>query len=539
MRGLRELWKISEKVYREIVFRSTLYQRGITSIQAKDIEKLSKQLKYTGMYKILMLIMSAFYALFGSLTLQDLLTKSGGTELVQVAFFIAAYILMNGFILFFLGIVQSSMIFTPEIYYPISILDLSWEELSRIMLFAYLRIFDVHLIGSIALTLALFGFITKNVILSILTALGLSITYMITLWIILYLAKTYLYKFASPELSASRLIIKIIAVLGYALIFAVAYLIPTSLINYLPGIIDTFLALDPVIKHILIAIPPLNYAYFTAQIIYLEQGFSSEFIVATISTALYIGLSLIALRKTLSIFKKLTIEPPARTTYLKISRGLSIRTRGIFKSILIKDFKIMIRNPNTALFLLLGPAMYLTYLIVSIAMKMSPYFLSSMAMFIVVMHPMMSPGLMQIEGKTFEYVMSLPIRMRDIIKSKAILMTISYISFAVIAFAHMTFAIGFKILTLGLIINTCGVFAANYKAIDKLIKMTLKGDKGFIDIQKDLLYLAYLIGITFIYCIIPIILLILAETMREISSIIIIVLIILQAIYLASISTSK
>ncbi len=199
----------------------------------------------------------------------------------------------------------------------------------------------------------------------------------------------------------------------------------------------------------------------------------------------------------------------------------------------------MIRNPNTALFLLLGPAMYLTYLIVSIAMKMSPYFLSSMAMFIVIMHPMMSPGLMQTEGKTFEYVMSLPIRMRDIIKSKAILMTISYISFAVIVFAHMTFAIGFKILTLGLIINTCGVFAANYKAIDKLIKMTLKGDKGFIDIQKDLLYLAYLIGITFIYCIIPIILLILAEIMREISSIIIIVLIILQAIYLASISTSK
>lgn len=539
MHGLRELWKISEKVYREIVFRSTLYQRGITSIQTKDIKKLSKQLKYIGMYKILMLIMSAFYALFGSLTLQDFLTKSGSIGLVQVAFFVATYIMMNGFILFFLGIVQSSMIFTPEIYYPISILDLSWEDISRIMLFAYLRIFDVYLIGSIVLTLALFGFITKNIILSILTALGLSITYMITLWIILYLAKTYLYKFASPELSASRLIIKIIAVLGYALIFAVAYMIPTSLINYLPGIIDTFLALDPVIKHILIVIPPLNYAYFAAEIIYLKQGFSSEFIVATVSTALYMGLSLIALRKTLSIFKKLTIELFTRTTYLKISRGLSIRIRGIFKSILIKDFKIMIRNPNTALFLLLGPAMYLTYLIVSISMKMSPYFLLSMSMFIVVMHPMMSPGLMQIEGKTFEYVMSLPIRMRDIIKSKAILMTISYISFAVIVFIHMTFVMGFKILTLGLIINTCGVFAANYKAIDKLIKMILKGDKGFIDIQKDLLYLAYLIGITFIYCIIPIILLILAETMGEMSSIIIIVLIILQAIYLASISISK
>ncbi len=518
-RRLKELWKYSGVLYREMLYRTIMLQQTYASTDPEAVKKVSRsatQMLY--IHKILMLMMVIIMILSTVFFISYLpIPTSPEIKTLSIALAFLSYISLNAFLLFFLSIVQTSILLSPDLYQPLLMLNFSDEELSIIALLAYLRIFDAYVFGSLILTVITFTFMV-NPLTAMLLAISLGATHLITLWVITAISKSYL-RFSAPELSKVRLLIKILVIIGYTLVFALLYVIPFMINNVLPIIIKEFSSLPQIYRTILLYLPPLSIAYLAA-IVYVGTINAQSLVYLSLSFAIYLIISWRCYKGILKIILAVPYTswptPQSKTVIPK-----EFRVGKYFQGLLIKDFKLLIRQVNYAILLFLGPVLFAVYAIIYHVMEMPPTMLVSMMYPIVLVLSMSAVNILGIEGRAAEFLLSLPVSLKDIAKSKAVLITFSYIIFGLSATGY--FAIFLKdqiVYGIVILINTLGMFVGSYKIIRKAIRYIIETGVLLTDLSKNISFLLYVTGIAILFGILPLvitsIIMILARPIQEI-----------------------
>ena len=532
MRKLKELWKISKIVYKEIAFRSLIAQSGASLSDPKTIEKIVKSSRFIYFYKGFMVIAAVLLMFITAIYLESVGPQiESSKSLIYRTLYLSSTIILCCFMLFFLIILQTSILFSPEIYQPIITLELSDEETSLITILAFLRIFDVYIISSLLSAFFFPLILNRNLILAILFPVILGCAYIFTLWLVVILAKTYFYRFSSPEFSRARLIGKIIVLFGYSMIFGSLYILPNILQGMMPVIVESYLQLLPILQLVILLIPPFSCSYFVITISYALISIEKTLATA-ISTMIFILLVIWSFKGLLNSLKSIPYQPVIPKIMLARVKGAKFKLRGRMAGLIVKDLKLLIRNPNYAMLLFMGPAMFIIYLIFYIFLEIPEFFLFNMTFMIATIHILLSPSILQIEGKALELSLVLPIRYKEITKSKAIISAISYILFSIIVVCFYITIGKLTYFVIGLLINTIGIYAGNYKAIGKLMQLLLESGESLINIQRSASYMGYVIYLMIVYCIIPLIIAALADAFRQFSFILLASLILMQVVFM-------
>jgi len=238
------------------------------------------------------------------------------------------------------------------------------------------------------------------------------------------------------------------------------------------------------------------------------------------------------------LIKKLTslcFEPiitPKRDLFI---RNVKFKRRTALAGLLIKDLKIMLRNPNYGAIFFLGPAMAILFILFHIVIGISELFIANLTVSIIMMTTTLVPSTFHVEGGGLGYVLSLPIERRKIVVSKAITLILSYlILIGSIGIYYMIFLKRYTYLILGVFMNIIGVYVGYYKCANKLFNLSIDLEEEIISVQRNWEYVMYMIYVMVVYYALPLIIAVIAEILELYIWFFIIILILLQLIYIGS-----
>ncbi|MHA1617323.1 MAG: hypothetical protein ACTSX9_08475 [Candidatus Njordarchaeales archaeon] len=538
MRSLRDLWNYSKIVYREMLFRMLSFQQTVSITDPESIKKLARSANQSlYLHKIFMLIATVIITMSTAFSASFLFSQMSGGKLVySLSLLFLSFLLLSAFMLFFMAVIQVSILMSPDIYQPLLVLDFDDKELSLISSFALIRIFDAFIIGSPILTIVTFAF-TRRILPGFLLAILLGATYLITLYLMVILGKNYI-RFATPEVSGARLILRVFILLGYTIVFSLLYLIPFVINNLMPQVIEAFLATPETFRRILTYIPPFSATYLVA-LIYAGNGSTQGIAIPILSSLGYLVIAWISFKKMISVVGEIPYLSQLVSARKEVMMGAP-KIRPPFIGIIRKDFKLLIRQVNYAMLLFLGPVLFGIYAIIYYLMEIPLTMLTGMSYVIIFTIFMTATSILAIDGKGGEFLLSLPVSLKDIAKSKAFLITTSYVIFGVFALVFFAIVLPHEI-SLGeaILLNTVGVFAGSYRVLRKAITQVMERGEPLTDLAKNVIYLLYVMGISLIYGILPLIIVQLSFLIRIRIVETLIIALIFQIIYFVTYKISK
>lgn len=521
MRGLKDLWKISRVVYRELLFQATMLQSSsaltayteqqteqATTSRRPSVYELAKRTERSFVFfKVMTLIVCAsivgstiFFIIFYPAQV------SAKERLVVTSLALLSAILISAFVLFFMIIIQASMLYSPRIYQPLLMLDLSDREISKILALAFFRMFDAYLIGSLIISLIAFIMLGKALA-GLIYAIFLGATYILILWLVVAVSRKFR-GFSAPAKTKTQQVARILLILGYVLVFSLFYVIPYAVYNILPIVIDAFSAIPETYQRVLINIPPLSATYLVASF-YVGEINTQSLMLPLASSVIYLLLSVYSLRalfNALASIPYLTLQAPTRTEVPPTVSATMItaKIRSPLWGHVIKDLRLTLRDPNYAIVLFFGPIILIVYTLAYSLLKQPTSSLVSMVYIATILTLSQSPSLLLVEKRGLDYLLSLPVSYRDIAKSKASLMTLSYAGLAlstIVIFAILE--LRYAILGCGLLLNLIGAFTYSYKIIRKILYYVLETGKSLLIMTKAS-FMLYLIGLGALFGVIPV-----------------------------------
>jgi len=194
-----------------------------------------------------------------------------------------------------------------------------------------------------------------------------------------------------------------------------------------------------------------------------------------------------------------------------IPRVFKISVSNPLIAIMKRDFRLASRSPSLSFIIVFPVVMFLIYLLPVIFGAFDPSFLTSIFGMLIFFYPMFSITLMLVDGKAGMYTFTLPLRHRTLIKAKALLITISYLSLAAILILTSILFHALNIRTSMLfIIIAPGIYVSSYLIMSKMVKSFKEEGLSFYEMQKQatfiifmLIIVAFLIGLpTLIYLIV-------------------------------------
>ncbi len=373
MRSLRELWRISKPFYMDILL-GELSQKSV-----KSKEKLVKQIKTSAIVNKLILT--------GMLLIYGIYSASG--RVVDVSMF---YVLMTFFVTFFF--LHTMTAFVSKGFDLLYTLPLSEEEIAKVRLMAFFRIFDLPLVAVlIAFPLAVAWF--HGIYTLPMAILCIASVESLSVWLSFKFGKFFYERIMRSTKSIFATLLRLITYLVWSLVFIGIYAVSSlmSLLSKARGFESLVLGFDYIF--------PFNYGALTIGV----------FDPKSIATAVpLIALSFLALRRCFSDVVRFELR------FVETSGDFEIRVSRPIFAILKKDARVIFRNPGLALLILLPP---MQTFIVSIFMKkhgfLSQLILTSIPLALMGMIPFV---LMGVEKP--EIVEVLPLRKRDLVLSKVL-----------------------------------------------------------------------------------------------------------------------
>ncbi len=316
----KDLWKISGVIYREVLFRSSL------SMNWKgDVERIAKHIGLTS--KINKLVLAAIVA---ASAFQVYVIPKPSICAISIAFIMFMFVFFGSNFAAAFYAVDFSILYT---------LPIDREKISKLQTLTFFRIFDLPaLLAVVAFPLAL----SFHSILSALHALAaISITIVLSLAITLYVSKKMYSAIYSPSPSPLQSLFRIVSVVSWAIAVYGFYII-TRLMGYFTSIGES---LD---VQTLIFLFPFNFAVLIFNPNLAAYLCSIPYVLAAIYSLRWMG-------------KELHMRQHERGGVYR--QRLKIRRQSI--ALLIKDLRLVTRNPGLMILLLLpiieGTILSLTY----------------------------------------------------------------------------------------------------------------------------------------------------------------------------------
>ncbi len=369
MRSLRELWKISYPLYIDTFLGEFAHRR------VKNLERFLKGIRRQ--------------AIINKLIISALLVTTGVYSASLSAIDVSAFYLMTLFVVtfFFLHTMTTFVSKGFEILYT---LPLSEEEIAKVRLFAFLRIFDVPLfLLTLSFPIAMAVF---HGVLSFFPSLVCIISVeTLSLWLSLKFAKFFYERISYSTSSPLATVLRIVTYLAWSVAVFGAYGISSML-----SVLSKLKGYERLVYEFSFLFP-FNYAI-------ISMGVPDPTALAT--SVPFVILSVFAARRCVDL-----VRCEARIR-IPTSEKFEIKKTGVVMAFLKKDVKMITRNPGLMLivFLPVGEGLLLG------AISMNP----TISLMIVLGYlPIVTFVSMGIERR--DLLATLPVRRRDVILSKTLL----------------------------------------------------------------------------------------------------------------------
>ncbi|MEM3079337.1 MAG: hypothetical protein QXF21_03360, partial [Thermoproteota archaeon] len=188
--NVSELWWLSKKVYREIVFQSFFSLRvGGTLPQAGDAEKSIVQLVRSAEWNFMLnkVIFAIFIGVFGGFTFfsgvllemdRELAAACGVSSMLSIVLFMTV----------FMGMQVATSFVSSRVSEFLTPLPVSSRDVSKILLTCFIRIFDIPLIAAVFIIPIAYGVLYSSIAGALTVLLSVVITEVFALTIAIFLA---------------------------------------------------------------------------------------------------------------------------------------------------------------------------------------------------------------------------------------------------------------------------------------------------------------------------------------------------------------
>ncbi len=437
---LRELWKLSSIVYKEISFQSifslrvgsSLPQRGTT-----DIKRLVANARTNGLISKLAttLFIGIFaFTVFLPMTGFEASRASSAPRDVTIIGSVTAFLAVVLFLIVFMGLQVSTSFVSSKMSDVLGAFPLTKQEVSNILFVSFLRMFDIPLAAAAIMFLSAYFLVGGTLLGGLLLLLAIAITEIFALALTVSSARFFYSRVAggggrSRWQTLARLLLMIVWILP---IFS-AYLVVSFAGNIVQFLTSLTQSLSTVL-HFLVLIYPFSFGFLTS---YLTFPRTPDYTVFGFSIAASVGYTFAA------FFCLRWVTRTVRTIggAGAISRGKGVVTDTEIKpqipwlGIIRKDLRVASRAPSFAsLFLLPAFQTIILAILFFSSGNLTPILILSSLIGISLITLFLPPTLLSIEGLASSFTRSLPIGKRTLIMAKTLLSLVTYLFSIVVLF---------------------------------------------------------------------------------------------------------
>jgi len=460
---LREIWKLSSIVYKEISFQSIFSLRVGSSLPQRgrtDIKRLVANARTSTL--ISKLVTTFFIAIFGFtvfLPMTGFMTSSTPSATRDVASWptlmgsVTAFLAVVLFLIVFMGLQVSTGFVSSKMSDVLGAFPLTKQDISSILFVSFLRMFDIPLIAAAVVFLSAYFLVGGSLLGGLILLMATVITEIFAVALTIGSAKFFYSRVAGGGgRSRWQTLVRLLFMIVWILPTFGAYLVVSfagNIVQYLTSLTQSFSS----ILQFIVLIYPFSYSFLAS---YLTFPRAPDYTVLGSSIAASIAYVFVAL------FCYRWVTQTVRT----IGGGGAIpRAKGIVKDtqikpqipwlgIIRKDLRVASRVPSFASLFLL-PAMQTIILSISFSSLSSLTLIVTLSALIGIsmITLLLPPTLLSMEGLASAFTRSLPMKKRTLISAKTLLSIVTYlISLVVLFFVAVYLKRDFTlILTYGLV----------------------------------------------------------------------------------------
>jgi hypothetical protein len=426
---LRELWRITRIVFKEVSFQSifslrmgsALPQRGRTSID---------QLVRNAQMNILIskLLTTLFVAAFGFavfVPMMGLSTPANQSRDVMIAGAITAFLASVLFLIVVLGLQVSTSFISSKISDVLSPLPLSKQDVSKIVFLCFVRIFDIPLIAGIVVLLTVYFLVGGSLLGGLVSLVAVVVTEIFAITLTIGLARFFYSRVAG---GGGRSKLKILL----RLVFMLVWILPTVgtyfVVNFAEYIVQYFGSMTESLSAFSGAIGlvyPFSYGLLVAFATLGTPDYTSLGLSLAASLG-YLALGAYAFRWLIRTIRKVGTGGVAAGRRETVTDTI-IRPQIPWLGIIRKDLRIASRSPSFASLFFL-PMIQTAILAVTFSqlsnsgLPLTLGVLTGTSMVILLLPTTM----FSMEGLASAYTRSLPLKKKTLILAKTALSTLIY-----------------------------------------------------------------------------------------------------------------
>ncbi|MGB9713774.1 MAG: hypothetical protein ACPLZC_02205 [Candidatus Bathyarchaeales archaeon] len=470
---IKELWRLSHTVYKEVSFQSIFSLRtgAILPQKESDIEHLVRNAEAnTLISKILTTIFIAAFG-FSFFLSTTIITGSPETpkELV-VAGGVTAFLAILLFLIAFMGLQVATSFVSSKIAEVLSALPLSKRDVSQVVFLSFIRIFDIPLIVALTIFPVIYAISNGSFLGGLVSFISVGITEIFALALTISLAGFFYSRILSlGGRSMWKALLRLIFLIIWILPSFGAYLV----VNFAVQIAQTFASMAQAFSSLqfIALIYPFSFGFLASYATFLDKINYFVLGLSIISSVGYVTLAVYCLKFVARYIRQISVGfGGVITPKREMVKDTVIQPQAPWFGIIRKDLRMASRSPSYASLFLL-PAIQTAILAISFSfgeVGLSATLGMLFGMSLVTL--LLPPTLLSIEGLASIYTRSLPLKKRTLILAKAALTTTIYaisliVLFAAAAFLKKNFAF---ILTFGAI-HTFSVAAASMLELKILI----------------------------------------------------------------------
>jgi predicted permease len=439
------LWRLSKRVYREIVFQSFFSLRvGGALPQKEDVGKSIAVLVKNAEKNVMVskFIMAFFIVFLGAFTF-----FSGALdvdrELVAV-YGVSTMLSTIMFMIVFMGLQVATSFVSSRVADLLIPLPITKRDVSKTILMCFIRIFDIPLIAATLTVPVSYGISYRSVSGSLTVLMSVVITEVFALALAILLALSF---YSKVTRGGSRSLWGTLMRILYMFVWIIPTFIGYLITSFAMQMVGLMKALTQSFSYLLASLYPFSLGFLVSFATFLDVSDIRILILSTGSSLVYFSLAAYSFKWLLR-----RVEGIGTGGIIKISRGevrdTFIKTNSPWLGIIKKDLRIALRSPSYFSILIMPVvqtvifSLSLEFLYSSLSeasLGFIPFFIITLLMVL-----LLPPTLLAIESVAYSYVGSLPLRKRTLIFAKTFLSSASYlISLLALLFIILMKAPGF------------------------------------------------------------------------------------------------
>ncbi|MEM2087595.1 MAG: hypothetical protein QXF52_02835 [Thermoproteota archaeon] len=292
---MSELWKLSKKVYREIVFQSIFSLRaGGTLPQGGDIEKNTYRfVKNAEINTMISKALMVFFIVF----LGGFTSFLGGVVKVdkELASICGVSTMLSSilFMITFMGLQVATSLVSTKVADFLIPLPVSKKDVSKIILMCFIRIFDIPLVAAALIVPILYGVSYYSILGALTVLLGIIITEIFALALAVFLAISFYSKvIRGGGKSAWRMFMRII----YMLIWVVPTFLMYAITSFATQMLNLMGILTQSFSYLLASLYPFSLGFLVSFATFFNVSDSKILILSVGSSLIYFTLAAYSFR---------------------------------------------------------------------------------------------------------------------------------------------------------------------------------------------------------------------------------------------------